>query len=88
MTDVPSCSFGSEPKWHCKTDADLLALFNNKFLLPYQQSWTVFRPSYKLIARVILLLRMKSTTMEEWRKLPDVGRFIGNIGVATSDLWE
>ena len=30
ITDIPSCSFGIEPQWHCKTDAGLLALFNTK----------------------------------------------------------
>ena len=28
MTDIPSRSFGSEPKWHYKNDSDLLHLFN------------------------------------------------------------
>lgn len=28
ITDVPSRSFGSEPLWHCKSDAELLTLFN------------------------------------------------------------
>jgi hypothetical protein len=27
MTDIPSRSFGSEPKWFCKDDSDLLTLF-------------------------------------------------------------
>ena len=34
MTDIPSRSFGSVPQWHCKTDTDLLTLFNAKFPLP------------------------------------------------------
>jgi len=42
MTDVTSCSFGSEPKWLCKSDAELLSLYNKLFPLPNQQSWTVF----------------------------------------------
>ena len=29
ITDIPSRSFGSDPTWYCKTDADLLTLFNN-----------------------------------------------------------
>ena len=85
MTDIPSCSFGSEPNWHRKTDADLPALFNNP---PNQQLCIIFCPSYKLITRVILLLRMKPTTMEMWRRLPNAGTFSGTIGVATLDLWE
>jgi hypothetical protein len=43
MTDIPSQSFGSEPKWYCKTNTDLLTLFNSTFLLPNQASWTVLR---------------------------------------------
>lgn len=33
MTDIPSRSFGSEPKWHCKTDDALLTLYNSAFPL-------------------------------------------------------
>ena len=88
MTDIPSHLFVSNPKWHCKTDADLFKLFNQKFPLPKQQSWTVFRPSNDIFMKVLSVLRMKATTMEGWRRLPKVGRLIGKIGVATSDLWE
>ena len=31
ITDIPSYLFGSNPQWHCKTDADLLKLFNQTF---------------------------------------------------------
>jgi hypothetical protein len=31
MMDTPSRSFGSEPKWHCKTDEELLTLSNTSF---------------------------------------------------------
>jgi len=34
MTDIPSRSFGSEPKWHCKSNTNLLILFNNLFPFP------------------------------------------------------
>ena len=88
MTEVPLRSFGSKAKWYCETDADLLCLFNQKFPLPNQTSWTVFRPSYKISMRVISVLRMQDTLLEEWRRLPKVGRFIGEIGSATSCLWE
>ena len=30
MTDIPSRSFGSEPKWHCKTHSDLLTLCSTR----------------------------------------------------------
>ncbi len=46
MTDIPSRSFGSEPKRHCRSNTDLLTLFNNLFPIPSQNSWTVFQVSY------------------------------------------
>lgn len=88
MTDIPSRSFGSEPKWHCKSDADLLTLFNSTFPLPNQTSWTVFRLTSGMLTRVISILRMKAFTMEEWRRLPKIGAHTGTIGPAMSDLWE
>ena len=33
MVDILSRSFGSKPKWYCKTDTDFLLLFNNTFSL-------------------------------------------------------
>ena len=88
MTDIPSRSFGSNPAWHCRTDADLLKLFNTKFPLPRQKSWTVFRISSALSMRVISVLRTTVFSLEEWRRLPNVGTFTGDIGAPTSHLWE
>ena len=42
LTDIPSRSFGSVLEWHCNSHNDLLTLFNSKFPLPSQASWTVF----------------------------------------------
>jgi hypothetical protein len=67
MTDIPSCFFGSEPKWFCKSNADLCDLFNKKFPLPTQQSWTVFHVSTDLFTKGLSILRMEVSTMEEWR---------------------
>ncbi|KAL7549582.1 hypothetical protein ACHAWF_012848 [Thalassiosira exigua] len=53
MTDIPSRSFGIEPKWFCRTDEDLLHLFNARFPLPNQNSWTVFRPTFATCMKVI-----------------------------------
>jgi hypothetical protein len=58
MTDIPSRSFGSEPKWHCKSHTDLLTLFNNLFPRPSQNSWTVFQISYVVGMRVTSVLQM------------------------------
>ena len=87
MTDIPSRSFGSVEQWHCKTDAELLTLFNTRFPLPGQASWTVFQLTSKVFMRVISALRMQDIELEEWRRLPRTGVHIGNIGAPTSHLW-
>jgi len=88
LTDIPSRSFGSVPEWNCNTDSDLLTLFNSKFPLPHQASWTVFRLDTRVTTRVISALRMKGITLDEWRRLPPTGKHIGQIGPNMSDLWE
>lgn len=85
MTDVPSRSFGSNASWYCKTDADLLALYNKMFPL---RSWTVFRLTSAISMRVICVLRMQPSTLEEWRRLPPIGKNIGVVGAATANMWE
>ena len=88
MTDIPSRSFGSVPEWHCRTNADLLTLFNTTFPLPGQASWTVFQLNSGLVTRVISVLRMRHTTLAEWRRLPKIGKHIGTIGRPMSGLWD
>ena len=88
LTDIPSRSFGSEAAWYCKTDYQLLTLFNKTFPLPNQASWTVFHLSSKIAMRVISILRMKAFTADEWRRLPEKGRFIGSVGSPMSSLWD
>ena len=88
MTDIPSRSFGSEPKWFCKTDSELLTLFNRTFPLPNQASWTVYRPSSEIAMQLISILQMKDFTADEWRRLPTIGKNIGNVGEPMSHLWE
>jgi hypothetical protein len=88
MTDIPSRSFGSVPKWHCKSDQDLLTLYNLYFPLPDQNTWTIYRPSREIESRVISVLRQQVLRMEEWRRLPKHGRHIGEAGRATAKLWE
>jgi hypothetical protein len=88
MTDIPSRSFGSEPKWHCKTERALLTLYNSSFPLPNQASWNVYRPSSAITTRVTSILRMKLFTADEWRRLPTIGKNIGDVGQPTSHLWE
>jgi hypothetical protein len=67
MMDIPSHSFGSEPKWFCKTNSDLLTLHNTVFPLPHQNSWTVFQISYAVGTRVTSVLQTKDFTLEEWQ---------------------
>ncbi len=49
ISDVLSRSFGSNPKWMCKSDDDLLTRFNSMFSLPMQKSWTVYRPNCAVV---------------------------------------
>ena len=65
MTDIPSRSFGSIPKWHCPTDSHLLTMFNSMFPLPSQASWNVFQISSAISTRVISILRTNGR-MDEW----------------------
>ena len=88
MTDIPSRSFGSEPKWFCKSDSDLLTLFDLHFPPPPQASWNVYQLSPDICTKVILVLRMQATTTDEWRRLPRNGTYIGDIGPPTSHLWD
>jgi hypothetical protein len=88
ISDVPSRSFGSNPKWMCKTDEDLLTLFNSMFPLQMQKSWTVHRPNCVVVMRMISILQMKPFALDNWRQLPKVGQHVGNIGAHTSDQWE
>jgi hypothetical protein len=88
MTDIPSRSFGSESKWHFKTNKDLLTFFNSHFPLPTQNSWSVCQPASAIATRVISILRMKPFTLEDWRRLPAAGKSIGTTGKPTQHLWE
>jgi hypothetical protein len=88
MAHIPPCLFGSKHKWHCKSDEDLLTLFNSEFPLSNQQSWTVFRPSTDIFMKVLSVLRMQQTAMDVWSRLTKAGRFIGDIGSPTAGLWD
>jgi hypothetical protein len=88
MTDIPSRSFGSEPKWHFKMDLDLLTFFNATFPLPHKNSWTVCQPTSAIAMHVISVLRMTPFMLDGWRQLPAVGKSIGTIGNSTRQLWE
>jgi hypothetical protein len=88
MTDIPSRSFGSKPKWHFKTEHDFLTFFNSSFPLPHKNSWSVCQPTSKIAMRVISILRIVPFTLEDWRRLPVFAKNIGNVGKPTRNLWE
>jgi hypothetical protein len=88
IADIPSQSFGSNLAWHCKTNNELLTLFNSTFPLPAQQSWTVFHLNCKTVTRVISALRMQHFVLDNWRQLPSPRKLVGEIGQPTSHLWE
>ena len=62
-TETPPRSFGSEAKFYCKNYTKLLHLFNSKFPIPEQTSWTVFRPYNAISMRMLYVLRMKDYSM-------------------------
>jgi hypothetical protein len=88
MTDIPSRLFGSEQKWHLKSDTDLLTFFNCNFALPKQNSWTVYQPTCAIAMHVISVLRMTPFSLDDWRQLPVAGKNIGPIGNSMCRLWE
>ncbi len=77
LTDIPLRSFGSVKEWECKTDGELLTLFNKKFPLPKQTSWTCFQFDTKVTMRMISVLQMKGITLAKWQRLPRIGRRTG-----------
>ncbi len=87
LVDIPSRSFGSNPEWFCSDERALLTLFSRKFPLPNQASWTVFRFTTKMTTRVTVL-RMKDSTLAEWRRLPKIGQHIGDTGQDIACLWD
>jgi hypothetical protein len=88
MTNTPSQSFGSKPKWHFKTEADLLTFFNQTLPLPHQNSWNLSQPTVPIPMRVISILRIVPSKLEDWRQLPAVAKNIGTIGKPIQGLWE
>ena len=88
MADVASRSFGKVKQWHCTSDSHFAAMFNVMFPLPLQNTWTVFRPTPDICMKVISILRMKVSSLEEWRRIPRTGQHTGTIGAPMSNLWE
>ena len=85
MTDIPSRSFGTPPKWHCQTENDLLTMFNSKFPLPNQASWTGYQVGSKISTLVLgcSLQRWKSgvNCQSEENTLASLGRLRHTFGI-------
>jgi hypothetical protein len=88
MAGVASHSYGTNSTWSCDSDSDFQLMFNSLFPLPSQNTWSVFRPNTGLCMKVISLLRMKASTLEEWRRIPKIGQYTGEIGAPTCNLWK
>ena len=88
ISDIPSRSFGRKVKWHCKTDADFLAMFSQKFPLPKQNCWTLFQPPKVLTSKVISVLLRQHSELGEWCRLTRKSRSIGSRGRPMPNLWE
>jgi hypothetical protein len=88
ITDIPSCSFGTEPKWHFKSNTELCTFFNSHFRLPNQTSWNVLQIQSDVTMRVISILQTKHFLLDKWRQLPKLGSITGPIGPNMSHLWD
>jgi hypothetical protein len=88
MTDTPSCSFESKPKWHFQSKEALLTFFNSTFLLPTQNLWTICQPTSAIAMHMISILRTTPFTLDDWRQLPAAGKNIGTTGRSMRHLWE
>jgi hypothetical protein len=88
ITDIPSRSFGSVSAWHWKTHDEFLTNFNSMFPLPNQNSWSLFDLNFDVFLRVVCVLRMRASTLAEWRRLPRIGTYVGGNGVDSAKLWD
>ncbi len=80
MTDIPSRSFGREPKWHFQSELDFLTFFNTSFPLPHQNLRMLCQPTSAIAMCMISVLRMSAFTLDSWRRLPAAGKNIGTTG--------
>ena len=70
ITDIPSHSFGSEPQWHCPTDADLLTLFNREGKPPQPAILDSIPPLIQKENAFPLWLHHQSRTWTLWTRMP------------------
>jgi hypothetical protein len=88
IAHVSSRLFDSNPAWTCKSDLELLTLFNTRFPFLSKQSWTVYCLNCAVVTHVILTLQMQPFVLDNWRRLPTRGKCIDKIGLPTSNSWE
>ena len=88
ISDIPSRSFGKKVEWHCNTDSEFLTLFNQKFPLPSQNSWTVYQIPKRLSMRVISILLTQASEPHEWSRLQKTKTNTLTRGVPMHSLWE
>ena len=88
ISDIPSRSFGRKVKWHCKTDADFLTMFNTIFPLPSKNSWSVYQVPKKVSMKVISILLTQASELHEWSRPQRPRTSISQPGVPMRNLWE
>jgi hypothetical protein len=67
ITDMLSHSFSSEPDWHWETHHEFYTHFNSMIPLSLEHSWAMFVLSYNLFMKVVCVLQMQASTLNEWR---------------------
>ena len=88
ISDIPSRSFWKKVKWYCNSDNDFLTMFNEKFPLPSQNSWSLFQIPKRLSSRVISILLTQASTTHEWTRLSKARTSTLTRGVPMRKLWE
>lgn len=88
ISDIPSRSFGRKAEWHCRTDVEFLTLFESKFILPKQNSWTIFHLPDDICTRTISILLQQGTDLAAWHQRSKPKTNIGRRGFPMQNLWE
>ena len=88
ITDIPSRSFGRIGKWFCDSDEKFLTLFNSKFPLPNQNSWSVCHLPKDLSSKLVSVLLTQASEPAEWRRPSSRRINTGLTGLPMRNLWE
>jgi hypothetical protein len=79
LTDIPSGSFSSIKEWECKTNDNLLTLFNQKFPFPHQASWMVFHFDTKMTTRGFPHFRWRVLCWPSGSNYPELEDTLGKL---------